>query len=95
MVISDEVPPLLAELLPRNPCLKYSIYSDSIKWIATHNILKGGNFAGLPGGTCRNPIIILESIIHDTNHNNSPLWILSQDISKAFDSVNLTMLKFA
>ncbi|GET00059.1 RNA-directed DNA polymerase from mobile element jockey-like [Rhizophagus clarus] len=63
--------------------------------LAAHNVLKGGNFAGLPGGTCRDPIITLESIIHDTNHTNSPLWILSQDISKAFDSVNLTMLKFA
>ncbi|GBB90686.1 hypothetical protein RclHR1_17710008 [Rhizophagus clarus] len=63
--------------------------------LAAHNVLKGGNFAGLPGGTCRDSIITLESIIHDANHNNSPLWILSQDISKAFDSVNLTMLKFA
>ncbi|GBB96607.1 hypothetical protein RclHR1_27970004 [Rhizophagus clarus] len=33
MVIPDEVPPLLAALLPRNPRSKYSIYSDSIKWI--------------------------------------------------------------
>ncbi|GBB93505.1 hypothetical protein RclHR1_21820005 [Rhizophagus clarus] len=63
--------------------------------LAAHNVLKGGNFARLPGGTCRDPIITLESIIHDANHNNSSLWILSQDISKAFDSVNLIMLKFA
>ncbi|GBB98046.1 hypothetical protein RclHR1_31210003 [Rhizophagus clarus] len=63
--------------------------------LATHNVLTGGNFAGLPGGTCRDPIITLESIIHDANCTNSPLWILSQDISKAFDSVHLTMLKFA
>ncbi|GBB84734.1 hypothetical protein RclHR1_11300003 [Rhizophagus clarus] len=63
--------------------------------LATHNILISGNFAGLPGGTCHDPIITLESIIHNANHNNSPLWILSQDISKAFDSVNLIMLKFA
>ncbi|GBB94064.1 hypothetical protein RclHR1_22850005 [Rhizophagus clarus] len=62
---------------------------------ATHNVLTGGNFAGLPGGTCRDPIITLESIIYDANHNKSPLWILSQDISKAFDSINLTILKFA
>ncbi|GBB85657.1 hypothetical protein RclHR1_12140006 [Rhizophagus clarus] len=62
--------------------------------LAAHNVLKGGNFAGLLGRTCRDSIITLESIIHDANHNNSPLWILSQDISKAFDSVNLTMLKF-
>ncbi|GBC08595.1 hypothetical protein RclHR1_08240015 [Rhizophagus clarus] len=63
--------------------------------LATHNVLTSGNFARLPGGTCRDPIITLESLIHDANHNNSSLWILSQDISKAFDSVNLTMLKFA
>ncbi|GBC09103.1 hypothetical protein RclHR1_08600001 [Rhizophagus clarus] len=63
--------------------------------VATHNVLSGGNFARLPDGTYRDPIITLESIIHDANYNNSPLWILSQDISKAFDSVNLIMLKFA
>ncbi|CAB4446324.1 unnamed protein product [Rhizophagus irregularis] len=44
--------------------------------LASHSVLQGGNFAGLPV----------------TKH---PLWILSQDISKAFDSVDLTMLKFA
>ncbi|GBB92085.1 hypothetical protein RclHR1_01960035 [Rhizophagus clarus] len=70
-------------------------YNQLSSILATHSVLTGGNFAGLPDGTCRDPIIILESIIHDANLNNSPLWILSQDISKAFDSVNLTMLKFA
>ncbi|GET52551.1 RNA-directed DNA polymerase from mobile element jockey-like [Rhizophagus irregularis DAOM 181602=DAOM 197198] len=63
--------------------------------MATHDVLKGGNFAGLPGGSCRDPIITLESIIHDADVNKNPLWILSQDISKAFDSVDLTMLRFA
>ncbi|GBC01504.1 hypothetical protein RclHR1_04200022 [Rhizophagus clarus] len=63
--------------------------------LATHNVLIGGNFAELSEGTCHDPIITLESIIQDANYNNSPLWILFQDISKAFDSVNLTMLKFA
>ncbi|GBB85362.1 hypothetical protein RclHR1_11900012 [Rhizophagus clarus] len=63
--------------------------------LAAHNVLTGGNFASLPGGTCRDPIITLESIIHDANCTKFPLWILSQDISKAFDSVHLTMLKFA
>ncbi|GBB94806.1 hypothetical protein RclHR1_24170004 [Rhizophagus clarus] len=63
--------------------------------LAAHQVLTGGNFAGLPRGTCRDPIITLESIIHDANCTKSPLWILSQDISKAFDSVHLTILKFA
>ncbi|GET57866.1 RNA-directed DNA polymerase from mobile element jockey-like [Rhizophagus irregularis DAOM 181602=DAOM 197198] len=63
--------------------------------MASHDVLKGGNFAGLPGGSCCDPIITLESIIHDADINKNPLWILSQDISKAFDSVDLTMLRFA
>ncbi|GBB83929.1 hypothetical protein RclHR1_10590011 [Rhizophagus clarus] len=70
-------------------------YNQLSSIFATHNVLTGGNFARLPGGTCRDPIITLESIIHNAKHNKSPLWIFSQDISKAFDSVNLIMLKFA
>ncbi|GBB91030.1 hypothetical protein RclHR1_18120001, partial [Rhizophagus clarus] len=70
-------------------------YNHLSSILATHNVFTGGNFAGLPGGTCRDSIITLESIIHDANCTNFPLWILSQDISKAFDSVYLTMLKFA
>ncbi|CAB4423755.1 unnamed protein product [Rhizophagus irregularis] len=70
-------------------------YNRLASLLASHNVLQGGNFAGLPGGSCRDPIITLESIIHDSVVTKHPLWILSQDISKAFDSVDLTMLKFA
>ncbi|CAB4430138.1 unnamed protein product [Rhizophagus irregularis] len=70
-------------------------YNRLAPLLASHSVLQGGNFAGLPGGSCRDPIITLESIIHDSVVTKHPLWILSQDISKAFDSVDLTMLKFA
>ncbi|GBC31212.2 RNA-directed DNA polymerase from mobile element jockey-like [Rhizophagus irregularis DAOM 181602=DAOM 197198] len=70
-------------------------YNRLASILASNEVLKGGNFAGLPGGSCRDPIVLLESIIHDAHVNKSPLWILSQDISKAFDSVDLKMLRFA
>ena len=60
-----------------------------------HNVLQGGNFAGLPGGSCEPPIHVLDSLITDSLLNKKSLWILSQDISKAFDSVSLPMLNLA
>src|SRR5204863_7582253 len=54
-----------------------------------------GNFAGLPGGSCSALIQTLESLLHDARRNRKELWILSQDISKAFDSINLQMLELA
>src|SRR5436305_10097475 len=60
-----------------------------------HKILKGNNYAGLPGGSCHTPIHILESIIHDSNTYNKPLFIFFQDILKAFDSIDVNMLELA
>src|SRR4051812_903625 len=63
--------------------------------LSTHNILKGNNYAGLPGGSCHIPIHILESIIHDSNTYHKPLFIFLQDILKAFDSIDINMLELA
>src|SRR2546429_4814327 len=60
-----------------------------------HKILKGNNYAGLPEGSCHTPIHILESIIHDSNTYNKPLFIFLQDILKAFDSIDINMLELA
>src|SRR5437763_6072823 len=63
--------------------------------IAKRNILKGGNHAGLPGGSTFAPLHIINSILEDASENNKELWILFQDLSKAYDRVNLHMLKLA
>jgi len=65
------------------------------KILHQHNILKGNNFAGLPGGSCHTPIHILESVINDAKMSNKPLFIFLQDISKAFDSIDTHMLHHA
>ncbi len=63
--------------------------------MAKHNILKGNNFAGLPGGSTEIPIKIMNMILKDAKENNKPVWILLQDLSKAYDRVDLTILKKA
>ncbi|CAB4431671.1 unnamed protein product [Rhizophagus irregularis] len=63
----------------------------------THHVLQGNNFAGLPGSSVNTPINVLDGIIksHRLSRFSQELWILSQDISKAFDSIDLRMLRLA
>ena len=63
--------------------------------LAANSVLKGNNYAGLPGSNCATPIAILESIIQDAKSHNKPLFIFLQDISKAFDSMDVNMLQLA
>ncbi|GET52559.1 RNA-directed DNA polymerase from mobile element jockey-like [Rhizophagus irregularis DAOM 181602=DAOM 197198] len=61
-------------------------------------VRKCGNFAGLPGGSTDIPIKMLDAIIHQRRFDKSDdqeLWVVSQDISKAFDSIDLNMLRLA
>jgi hypothetical protein len=73
------------------------LYLRLSKVLASHHILQGGNFAGLPGGSTAPPITILDQILRNRRYINtdSPLWIVSQDISKAFDSIDLNMLRLS
>src|SRR5256886_9127648 len=63
--------------------------------LAANSVLKGNNYAGLLGSNCASPIAILELIIQDAKSHNKPLFIFLQDISKAFDSMNVKMLQLA
>src|SRR4051794_40017785 len=63
--------------------------------LANNNILKGNNYAKLSGSNCASPISTLESIIQDAKSHNKPLFIFLQDINKAFDSMDVQMLKLA
>jgi len=59
------------------------------------NILKGPNFAGLPGESTSEPIHLLNNICEEAREENKELWILLQDTAKAYDTVSLEMLKRA
>ena len=58
-------------------------------------ILKGPNFAGLPGNSTEEPVHIINTIIEDAKENKKELWLLLQDMKKAFDSVSLEALRAA
>src|ERR1044072_2705655 len=63
--------------------------------LSQHKVMKGNNYAGLPGCSCDPPIALLENIMNDAKTNNKPLFVFLQDISKAFDSMDPRMLRLA
>jgi hypothetical protein len=58
-------------------------------------ILKGPNYAGLPGNSTEQLIHILNMIMKEAQEKNKEVWILLQDMKKAFDSVLLESLEWA
>src|SRR5207244_8725163 len=72
--------------------LMYRRLSDIL---VKYKVLKGGNFASLPGGSCDPPICALENILQDAKTFDKPLFIFQQDISKAFNSIDTNMLRLA
>src|SRR5260364_240369 len=60
-----------------------------------HPILLPHNYVALPGNSTSIPIHILNNLIEDANCNHKEIWLLSQDMSKAYDSVNFTLLEHA
>ncbi len=63
--------------------------------MAKYSILKGNNFAGLPEGSTELPIKLMNMILEDAKENQKPVWILLQDLSKAYDRIDLTILRQA
>src|SRR6185436_11635181 len=58
-------------------------------------ILKGPNYAGLPGNSTEQPVHVLNMIMEEAKEKNKEVWILLQDMKKAFDSVPLESLELA
>ena len=58
-------------------------------------MLEGPNYAGLPGDSTSSPIHIMNNLLEDARQKNKEIWILFQDMKKAFDSVSLKMMEKA
>ncbi|GBB93419.1 hypothetical protein RclHR1_21690001 [Rhizophagus clarus] len=59
------------------------------------DILYNVNYCGLKGQSTVTPIRLINNIIEDAKENSKELWIMLQDISKAFDSISLEFLSLA
>ena len=58
-------------------------------------ILYPYNHVALPNTSTALPISTIMNIIEDAQVLNKELWLLSQDISKAYDSIHIPLLKKA
>ncbi|CAB5377344.1 unnamed protein product [Rhizophagus irregularis] len=60
-----------------------------------HNLINENNRAGLIGHSTLQPLQIIQHIIESANKEKKELWIGLQDLSKAYNRVNLSLLKLA
>jgi len=60
-----------------------------------HSILKGNNFAGLSGRSTEILIKLMNMILKDAKAHKKLIWILLQDLSKAYNRVDLNILRKA
>ena len=60
--------------------------------VQNNHILGNNNFAALPGRSTVEPIHTINCILEDARENKKELWMLFQDMSKAYDRVNRKFL---
>ncbi|KAG9284150.1 hypothetical protein G9A89_022924, partial [Geosiphon pyriformis] len=66
----------------------YKIFSDRISLACSmFNVLCGDNFSVLKGTSTQSPIFAVGSIIEDALEKDCKLWLVLQDMKKAYDSV--------
>jgi hypothetical protein len=85
----------IALLETMRKCLTRIINKRLSKVIKEREILKGLNYAGLPGCSTEEPIHIVNALVEEAKEEKKELWLLFQDMRKAFDSVSLVALEKA
>lgn len=75
-------------------CYKYTTNHLSIltkrltKILDQHNVIKGLNYSVLPNRTTDDVLFTIHNLMEDAKENNKELWIILQDMKRAFDSVD-------
>ena len=84
----DKTRPITLLECPRKFFMK--ILTNRLTKIFTEywDILGDNNFAALPGKLTNEPLHILNNVMEEAQENKRELWILLQDMSKAYDLVH-------
>ena len=72
----------------------FKVLTNRLNNILANNpyILDNNNFAALPGCSTQEPIHLLNILMENARIQDKELWILFQDMSKAYDRVNRKLL---
>ncbi|RHZ88345.1 hypothetical protein Glove_23g208 [Diversispora epigaea] len=63
------------------------------KTLIENKVLNHDNYAGLPRDRMAFPIYVTNNIMEDAREKGNEMWILFQDIKKAFDTVDLDIIQ--
>ncbi len=63
--------------------------------LSTNGILKGHNFCGLKEESTSTPLNLLNNVMEDAKDHCKELWILTQDMAKAYDSISMEGLRMS
>src|ERR1043165_6196891 len=63
--------------------------------LVQHKVLKGNNFAALPKSSTFEALRVIDNVLQDAKDSNKETWFYLQDMSTAYDRVNICMLQHA
>jgi len=63
--------------------------------LVQHHILKGYNFAALPKSSTFKALRVIDNVLQDAKSSDKEIWFYLQDMSKAYNRVNICMLQHA